>query len=143
MRGALISGKLVDEKGNEWQIGQTFGYANIVQDPLSRILRPTWGPFSLTDFRNKHRPTDVAFGSGGTFVLGEGSYEREEMLFPTKSTFVIQGMMPGHTMIGFLPSKEGQKVLKILHEGRDIMQSGIVTKPGQEVKDITIVVGAK
>jgi hypothetical protein len=31
--------------------------------------------------------------------------------------------------------------VKILHDGRDIMESGIQTKPGQEIKDVTIVIG--
>ena len=62
------------------------------------------------------------------------------MIFPTKSTFIIQGMMPGHTELTFLPKKEGQKAVRILH-GRDIVKSGIDTKPGQEINDITIVIG--
>ena len=63
------------------------------------------------------------------------------MIFPTKSTFIIQGMMPGHTMLSFSPNKEKQKVVKILHDGQDILKSGIDTKPGQEIKEFTIVVG--
>ena len=64
------------------------------------------------------------------------------MLFPTKSTFVIQGVMPGHTLIGFSPQKEGQKVAEILYDGRNVMESGIKTKPGQEI-NVTIVIGAE
>ena len=59
------------------------------------------------------------------------------MFFPTTSTFIIQGMMPGHTIISFSPCKEKQKVVKILHNGQDILKSGIDTKPGEEIKDIT------
>jgi hypothetical protein len=52
--------------------------------------------------------------------------------------------MPGdHTMIGMSTNKERQKVVKVLYQGQDIMKSGIDTKPGQELKDATIVVGAK
>ena len=50
-------------------------------------------------------------------------------------------MLPGHTMLGFGPQKEGQAVLKILHAGQNVMQTGIDTRPGQEIKDITIVIG--
>ena len=64
------------------------------------------------------------------------------MVFPTKSTFLIQGMMPGQTMLGFSPQKEGQHVVKILHGGHDVLKSGIHTKPGQEIKDVTIVIVA-
>jgi hypothetical protein len=63
------------------------------------------------------------------------------MLFPTNSTFVIQGMMPGNTLIGFSPQKEGQQVVEILYDGRDIKESGIKTEPGQEIKDVTVVIG--
>ena len=62
------------------------------------------------------------------------------MLFPTKNTFVIQGMMPGHTILTFMPQKEGQKVAEIHYDGRDIKQAGIETKPGQEIRDVTIVI---
>ena len=51
--------------------------------------------------------------------------------------------MPGHTMIGFSPNKEGQKVVKILHDGDSIMELGLDTKPGEEIKDITIVIGTE
>jgi hypothetical protein len=63
------------------------------------------------------------------------------MLFLTKSTFIIQGMMPGHTRIGFSPQKEGLGVVKILHDGRDVTASGITTKPGQTITGVTVVIG--
>jgi len=31
--------------------------------------------------------------------------------------------------------------MKILLDGRDILKSGVDTKPGQEIKDVTIVIG--
>ena len=137
-QGVAISGKFVDEEGNDWQIGQSHGYAHIINDQQG-----SFSSFSLTGFRNKYRPKDVTRGgSGGSFASGEGGYEGGQMLFPTKSTFVIQGMMLGHTMIGFLPNKEGQKVARILYDGRNIKESGIVSKPGQEIKDVTIVIAA-
>ena len=142
-RGVMISGKLVDEQGNDWQIGKSYGYAYIVKDPPTKDQQETNSSFSLTGFRNKHRPKDVTRDSGGSFVLGQGVYDSGEMIFPTKSAFVIQGMMPGPTMIGFSPNKEGQKVAKILLNGQDVMTSGINTKPAQEIKDLTIVIGTK
>jgi hypothetical protein len=63
------------------------------------------------------------------------------MTFPTKSTFLIQGMMPGRTSLHFSPIKEQQKVAKILHDGHDILKSSIETTAGQQIKDITIVIG--
>ena len=140
-RGVLISGKLVDEKDNAWQIGRSYGLAGIVKDEYDKHWPDDYPAFSSTSFRNKYRPQDAEERSGGDFLRGEGDYDGGKMLFPTKSTFVIQGMMPGHTMLSFSPMKEGQKVVKILRDGRDIMQSGLDTKPGEEIKDITIVIG--
>jgi hypothetical protein len=141
-RGALISGKLVDKKGNDWEIGQSWGWANIMKNPPQR--RPEAdGGFSLTNFRNKYRPASAERASGGSFQLGEGNYESGEMIFPTKSTFIIQGMMPGQTMIGFSPNREGQAVIKIFHGDKDIMSSGLHSQRGQEIKDVVIVIGTK
>jgi hypothetical protein len=146
-QGVAISGKFVDEQGNDWQIGQSYGHANIKEPPEpdsdvdATVSRAS--SFSLTDFRNKYRPEDTTRGSGGSFSRGEGDYYSGQMLFPTTSTFVIQGMMPGHTMIGFYPKKEGCEVLEILYNGQNIMEAGIETKPGQEITDVTIVIGTR
>ncbi|MGO9113542.1 MAG: M56 family metallopeptidase [Thermoguttaceae bacterium] len=139
-RGVAISGKLVDEKGKDWQIGSSYGYANVIKDKADKS---DFSNFSLTHFWNKYRPENVAMHIGGSFALGEGGYCSGDMHFPTKSTFMIQGMMPGNTTIGFLPNQERQKVVKILYDGRDILKSGLETKLGQEIKDVTIVIGAE
>ena len=144
LRGVEISGRFVDEAGKEWQIGNSYGHAQFINDQAAPIIskqQESTASFSLTRFWNKYRPNDVTAGAPGSFSLGEGSYENGQMLFPTNSTFVIQGMMQGHTVIGFAPMKEGQEVLKILYDERDIMEAGIVTKPGQEIEDVRIVIG--
>jgi hypothetical protein len=134
--GVAISGRFVDEEGNDWQIGQSYGYANI------NDRQGLTSSFSLTDFRNKYRPKDVRRGSGGSFARGEGDYNGSQMIFPTESTFVIQGVMPGDTMISFVPKKEGCDVVDILYHGQSIMDTGIETKPGQEIEDVTIVINS-
>ncbi len=154
LRGVLISGKLVDEHGNDWPIGQSFGRAFVYKEPPTKeeptkeMQQGMMEEFSLTDFRNKYRPQSVERASAGTFLDGEGEYASGEMIFPTESTFVIQGMMPGHTIITFLPNKEGQNVVNIMYDGKNTMTSGadmesggIDTTPGQELKDVTIVIG--
>ena len=135
--GVTISGKFVDEDGNDWQIGQSYGYANI------KDLQGPGSSFSLTDFRNKYRPEDVRRGSGGSFSRGEGNYYGGQMIFPTKSTFIIQGMMPGQTMMSFYPKKEKCEVVGILCNGRDIRETGIETMPGQEIKDVIVKMGTQ
>jgi beta-lactamase regulating signal transducer with metallopeptidase domain len=135
-QGVTISGKFVDEDGNDWQIGQSYGYANIED------WQGATSSFSLTDFRNKYRTKDVRRGSPGSFHQGQGDYGSAEMLFPARNTFVVEGMMPGKTIISFSPKKEGCEVLEILYNGRNIiMETGLETKPGQEIKNVTIVIG--
>lgn len=136
-RGVMISGKFVDENSNDWQIGQSYGHANMTDRKV-----PT-SSFTLSDFRNKYRPKNIRKGSGEFFYSGEGDYNRAQMFFPTKSTFILQGMMPGHTMITFSPMKEGYVVKEILYKGENVMETGIETKPGQEIKDVTIAIGSQ
>jgi hypothetical protein len=142
-RWVSISGKFVDDKGKAWQIGESYAYgAQISKNRPARTQRElNEGDFSLTDFQNKHRPENAEKRFPGAFLRGEGDYDCDQAIFPTTSTFMIQGMMPGHTLIGLSPNKEKQKVVKILYGGRDILTSGIDTQPGQEIKDVTIVVG--
>ena len=64
-----------------------------------------------------------------------------EMFFPHEKHVHIQGMKPGHTTIQFSPKKEGREVAEIRHDWADIIDSGIDTKPGQEINDVTIVIG--
>jgi len=143
-RGVLITGKLVDEQGKPWPIGTSYAYAYHSGDewPERTQFELNEGDYSLTDFSNKYRPKGVEERFPGTFLRGKGDYDCDQAVFPTRTTFIIQGVMPGdHTMIGMSTNKERQKVVKVLYEGRDIMKSGIDTKPGQEIKDVTIVVG--
>ena len=142
-QGVMISGKFVNEDSEDWQIGQSHGNANVtVQSELnSDPGECTTTSFSLTNFRNKYRPNDAQDSSGGEFYSGEGDYVGGNMIFPTKSSFILRGMMPGQTMISFSPKKEDQVVKKILYNGKNIMETGIETKPGEEIEDVTIVIG--
>jgi hypothetical protein len=138
-RGASIAGKLVDQDGKPWPIGRSNGAAVITEGSKEPEGKPSW-----SGLPNKYGAQGVEDGGSPVFYIpGEGDYDRSEMVFPTRSTFVFQSMKPGHTRITFSPQKEGQKVIKILHDGRDIMKSGLDTKPGQEIKDVTIVIGTK
>lgn len=142
-RGVSISGRLVDVQGKAWQIGDSYAYAARIGEDGSIPSQSKLyeGDFSLTGYQNKYRPKNVQEEFPGTFLRGEGDYDCDQAIFPTSSTFLIQGVMPGHTMVGLSPNKEQQKVVKILYRGRDVLTSGIETKPGDEIKDITIVVG--
>jgi hypothetical protein len=138
-QGVMISGRFIDKQGNPWEIALSSGRAFVTAE----LLQEHDGTFTLTGFDSKYAARTVRDASGSSFQAGEGPYYRGQMLFPTKSTFVIQGMMPGHTILSFMPQKEGQKLAEIRYEGHDVKDSGIDTKPGQEIRDVTIVIGSQ
>ena len=92
------------------------------------------------DCRNKYRPEFIGTSPGMSLPSGEGPHTRYHMLFPSKSTFVFQALLPGYTKFTFMPKKVGHKVAEIRYEGRNVNRSGLVTKPGQEIRDLTIVI---
>lgn len=139
-QGVTISGKFVDEKGDDWQIGPSQGYATIPEGNGVSGAHT----FSQTRFRSKFGVQDVRKGPPGfVFSPGEGNYRRREMIFSTNTTFVIPGMMAGHTQIEFAPLKDGQEVIEIRHQGRNILATGMDTTPGETIEDLVIVIGEK
>ncbi len=130
-RGATISGKLVDENGLDWKDTGILARAIVSTGERSGFL-------PNVDLRNKYQPKNSDGMARGWLYLGKGAYPDGQMIFPTESTFIVQGMMPGHTTFQF---ESLQKIAKILHAGQDILDSGIDTEPGQEIKDVTIVIG--
>ena len=136
-RGVTIAGRFVDERGDDWRIARSHGHVRIQDSPQPG------SSFSLTNFRNRHRPADARGESGGEFVAGRGDYGSGDMIFPTPATFILQGLLPGNTIIGFEPKREGQVVKQILHRGQDIRETGLRTQAGETIDDIIVVVGAK
>lgn len=92
------------------------------------------------DCRNKYRPEFIGTSPGMSLPRDEGPHTEYNMLFPSKSTFAFQAVLPGYTNFRFMPQKIGQKVAEIRYEGRDVKATGLVTKPGQEIRDLTIVI---
>jgi protocatechuate 3,4-dioxygenase beta subunit len=135
-QGGTVTGRLVDENGDEWHADNSYGHAHVEGHPQPG------SSFSLTGFRNRHRPADALGGSGGGFLPGKGDYGSGEMIFPTPMTFILQGLAPGQTTIRFEPKREGHAVKQILHQGQDVREAGLRTQPGQPIDDITIVIGA-
>jgi beta-lactamase regulating signal transducer with metallopeptidase domain len=136
--GLTISGEFVDEQGRPIAVGksQSFGLVQVTKDNISN------GSFSIGGQRfNKYGPATVG-ESMTSFCRGEGDYAQEDMIFPTESTFMVQGMMAGKTTLVFIPKMEGKGVLKILYKGRDIQTQGLDTLPDQEIKKIQIVIGS-
>lgn len=131
--GVMISGKFVNENRDDIQIGsQAYGLAY-------RYGHPNPETMSWSGTRNKYGAKGRA--GSNTFNGGKGDYQEEYMDFPTPSTFIIEGIIPGKTVFRFHPKTEGQIVKEILYNGQNIRETGLETKPGQEIKDVTIVIG--
>jgi carboxypeptidase family protein len=135
--GVLISGRLVDEAGNDWQIDWSGGTAIVLDKDRAATS------FGVGDVFNKYGPVDARENAGAIFLEGEGPYGFDKMIFPTKSTFAIYGMMPGHTKLQFDPKAKDQEVLEIRYQGKDVLETGFETAPGETIDDVIIVIGKK
>ena len=130
--GITIRGTFVDEQGDAIEISpRAYGIAN-----NSDCLIPPGR--SWTGTRNRQGAKERTADS--FFQEGEGDYESESMDFPTPGSFIIEGLMPGTTVLRFYPKAKGQTVKEILYRGTNITETGIETKPGQEIQDVTIVI---
>ena len=140
---ATISGKFVDENGTPIEIASgAFGSSH--RNDMSDQKTSKATSWSWDSSRNRY---GVKERTGHTnsrhyFESGEGDYERAYMDLPTPSTFIIKGVMPGRTILNFYLRTEGRTVKEISYRGENITETGLETKPGQEIKDITIVIGA-
>ena len=134
-RGVRISGKFVDEDGKPWQVKEAHGSASVPGFPYV-------GNASNFPYYNKYAPL-AAWGTTVFYNVGEGDQPSSMMVYPTRDTFVIQAMMPGKTRIQFGPRKPRGRVLKVLYNGKDIRRDPVIsTQAGQEIKDVTFVIGA-
>jgi hypothetical protein len=125
----------VDEEGKECTVGQGFGSAAVASLPQGQIA------FSVTGFENKNRKKNVREPSGSSFSPGEGDYGSAEMIFPSESTFLLEGVPAGDTKIQFEPKRDGKGVTRVLYKGREITGAGLATKAGEEISDVIIVIG--
>jgi beta-lactamase regulating signal transducer with metallopeptidase domain len=134
-RGVEIAGRMVDEQGNPWKAEREFGRATVAGFPED-------SPFSITEFGNKNLPKSVREHAATGFSLGDGNYGWSDMIFPTGSTFLLEGVAAGQTTLEFVPRRPGFSVKHILYNGADIERTGILTTPGQKLSGVVIVVGA-
>ncbi len=132
-RGANISGALVDQKGRPYPVGRGQGNAS---------CRPGGFAASASNFPygNRHAPEHIRTGSTVFYQEGEGDAMGTIMVFPSETTFLLPSVAPGDVLIRFSPRGPGERVTRILHQGRDILKSGLTVTPEQDVTDVTIVV---
>jgi hypothetical protein len=132
-RGVNIRGNLVDERGNSYRVGRSSGYASRKRGGFAN---------AASNFRygNKHAPDYIRNGSTVFYEEGEGDAAGTIMVFPTDSSFLLPAVAPGEIVIGFRPRGRGERASKILYEGRNIRETGLVVEAGQDVHDVTIVI---
>ncbi len=130
--GTTIRGKFVDTAGAEvkfddpaYGLAYRLGYPNPEHQSWSGSAnRDTPGP-------RKHQ---------ATFSPGAGDYEEEYMDFPTAGTFIVQGMLPGPTVLLFHPQASDLVVQSVLYKGQDVTAAGIDTQADRQIEDVTIVI---
>ena len=132
-RGANISGTLVDEKGQPYPVGRGSGNASRQQGGFS--ARASNFPYG-----NQYAPEYIRRGSTVFYEEGQGDALGTIMIFPTETSFLLPAVAPGEIVIRFRPRGPGERVTKILHQGRDILKTGLTVEPGRDVSDVTIVV---
>jgi protocatechuate 3,4-dioxygenase beta subunit len=132
-RGVFISGKFVNEDGKPFPDTRISGLAYI--DELGPHKPPSWtGP------ANKHLSKGVR-GNPFIFEPGTGDYPDATTVNAKDGSFFIPGMIPGRMLLRLEFAPEHVQILKVLHEGSDYSKSGLETKPGDVIEDVTIVVG--
>ncbi len=136
IRGANIRGVLVDEKRQPYQAGRSFGHADRKQGGFG-------GAASNFPYGNKYAPDSIRNGSTVFYTEGQGEAMGTMMVFPSDTTFLLPAVAPGHVEIEFRPRGRGERVQAILHEGRDIQETGLMVEPGQEITDLTIVIAQR
>ena len=131
-RGVNIRGNLVDERGNPYRAGRSYGYAS----------RKRGGFAAASNFRygNRHAPDYLRSSSTVFYEEGEGDASGTIMAFPRDSSFLLPAVAAGEIVIGFHPRGRGERVSKILYRGRDIRQAGLVVEAGRDIEDVTIVI---
>ncbi len=132
-RGVDVRGVLVDEKHQPYQVGRSFGSASLKK-------AGTRGAASNFPYGNKFAPDYIREGSTLVYEEGQGDAAGTMMVFPDETSFLLPAVAPGDIDIRFTPRGRGERVQAILHEGRDIQRTGLTVKPGQEVREIQIVV---
>jgi hypothetical protein len=131
-RGVTISGRFIDDKGNPWRVGQSSGIAYVEgkKEGLTSNFR----------YGNKYAPPYIRDGSTIFSEAGQGDQASTVMMFPSDSSFLLPAVMPGKTFLDFHPRGQGERVQEILYQDEDTLTTGLVTQPGQEIKDVLILI---
>jgi protocatechuate 3,4-dioxygenase beta subunit len=129
--GVTIQGKFVDTTGQPVEFTWS-AYGSAYHSPNPDGQGPSWSG-SASRYSAAEKKTVF-------FVGGSGDYHGEGMDFPTTSTFVVEGVMPGLTFVNFNPKASDLMVQSILYKGKDIGPTGFETSLSErDIQDVTIV----
>jgi hypothetical protein len=126
--GVQISGAFVDEQGQPYAADGIHGSVSVEEGGM-RIA-------SNFPYGNKYAPDHIRDSSTVFSEIGEGDQSSAMMTYPTKTAFLVPAVMPGRTLFHV----QGARVVRVLHEGREIPKDGLVTTSGQQIQDVTIIV---
>jgi hypothetical protein len=90
-------------------------------------------------YGNKFAPAYLREASTVICEEGQGDAAGVMMVFPDETSFLFPAVAPGEIEIDFHPDGREERVQAILYEGKDIWRTGLTIKPGQEVRDLQIV----
>ena len=131
--GVNIRGTFVDAEGRPYRVGRGFGSA-------SRRHGGFAGRASNFPYGNKYAPKYIRDGTTVFYEEGEGDAQGTMFVFPSETSFLLPAVAPGDVTLRFVPRGRGERVAKILHQGRDLLKTGLTVEPGQDIRDVTIVI---
>jgi len=131
IKGAVISGRFVDESGATWSVQEKRG-------DIQAESRTWRGNASNFPYGNRYAPTHIQETSSLWSNEVEGHLPVCYLAFPTKDTFVASAVLPGRLDFDF--RRVGARVLKILYGPQDITREDFFVESGQRIDTITVVV---
>jgi hypothetical protein len=129
--GATIRGKFVRADGMPAQIflHAAFGGATVGKSDQRS---------SYSGFPHRHAPDYIGRQTPVFYEPGYGPYNRSPMFFPTADSFMLLGVMPGKANLYFDPKTPGQRVVRMLLNGKQLPGFQLDVTAGQDIDGVEI-----
>lgn len=98
-RGITIKGKVTAVDGSPVDIEKSYGNVRVLSSPE---YKESTSSGSFTGPVNKFSPGTYNHRDS-LYLLGEGYYNHIQFIFPTESSFVVEGLPPGTATLDFTP----------------------------------------
>jgi beta-lactamase regulating signal transducer with metallopeptidase domain len=131
--GASIRGKFVRADGTPARIVPEVALGG------AQVGKPDYqGPtYSNSGTHHRHDPDSVG-QHGCCWWPGEGPYNDTAMFFPTADSFMLLGVMPGKAILYFNPMTPGERVARMLLNGKRLPGWQLDVTAGQTIDGVTI-----